>query len=513
MYSYEKRKAAVELLIQFGIRYSKVMQKLGYPNNRKTLRAWYKEYLAKGDTKLLHATRKPKYSLEQKAAALKYYYEHGECIISTVRELGYPSRELLGLWLDEDNPNRKKYCYGSNPVVEYTYNFKKEAVLALVGRHEAAKTVAQRFGVSRVSLYHWKNGLLGKGYSIDMPKKTSVSDLSKENQELLAENERLKQENMRLQLEYDLLIAASEVIKKGQGISLKELSNKEKADVIDALRNKYRLTTLLKALEMPKSSYCYQRAVKQRPDKYESERKQIIEIFQESNKTYGYRRIHSGLLRIGITLSEKVVRWIMKEEHLIVPVVRVKKYSSYMGEISPAVKNLVKRDFHANAPNKLWLTDITEFAIPAGKIYLSPMIDCFDGLPVSWTIGTSPNAHMVNSMLTSAIATLKDGERPIVHSDRGAHYRWPGWIEIMETNHLTRSMSRKGCSPDNAACEGFHGRVKNEFFYNRDWSNTSIDEFIEKLHNYLIWYSEKRIKISLNGMSPMEYRRSLGLVS
>ena len=81
----------------------------------------------------------------------------------------------------------------------------------------------------------------------------------------------------------------------------------------------------------------------------------------------------------------------------------------------------------------------------------------------------------------------------------------------MEKAKLTRSMSKKGCSPDNAACEGFHGRLKNEFFYNRDWRNVTIKEFIDQLDDYLHWYSEERIKISLGGLSPMEYRRALGL--
>ena len=174
-------------------------------------------------------------------------------------------------------------------------------------------------------------------------------------------------------------------------------------------------------------------------------------------------------------------------------------------------KNLVNRDFHADAPNKLWLTDITEFHIPAGKIYLSPMIDCFDGLPVTWTIGTSPSAELANTMLDTAIAGLNVNEHPIVHTDRGGHYRWPGWIERMDAAGLTRSMSKKGCSPDNAACEGFHGRLKNEFFYNRDWRDTTIDSFIDQLDAYIRWYSEKRIKLSLGGMSPLEYRNSLGL--
>ena len=132
-------------------------------------------------------------------------------------------------------------------------------------------------------------------------------------------------------------------------------------------------------------------------------------------------------------------------------------------------------------------------------------------MAVSWTIGTSPDAELANSMLDAALSLLGDGEHPIIHSDRGGHYRWPGWIERMEKAELTRSMSKKGCSPDNAACEGFFGRVKNEMFYGRSWGGVSVDSFIETLDNYIKWHNEKRIKISLGAMSPVEYRKSLGL--
>lgn len=114
-------------------------------------------------------------------------------------------------------------------------------------------------------------------------------------------------------------------------------------------------------------------------------------------------------------------------------------------------------------------------------------------------------------MLDTAIATLKNSERPIVHSDRGGHYRWPGWIERMENSGLIRSMSKKGCSPDNSACEGFFGRLKNELFYNRSWATVTIQEFIEILDQYIHWYAEKRIKISLGGMSPIQYRKMQGI--
>lgn len=141
--------------------------------------------------------------------------------------------------------------------------------------------------------------------------------------------------------------------------------------------------------------------------------------------------------------------------HGLVPLFKsAKRYSSYKGELTKAPANLVNRDFHAERPNMLWVTDLTEFSIPAGKAYLSPVIDCYDGMPVAWTIGTSPNAALDNGMLADACSTLKDGEKPIIHSDRGCHYRWPEWIRICKDNNLTRSMSAKGCSPDNGPRRG-----------------------------------------------------------
>ncbi len=211
------------------------------------------------------------------------------------------------------------------------------------------------------------------------------------------------------------------------------------------------------------------------PDKYERLRCRITELFEENGRRYGYRRIYALLRRENIRVSEKIVRRIMLESNVVVGGGTRRRYSSYKGEATPAADNLIERDFHAEAPNVKWITDITEFTIPAGKVYLSPMVDCFDGLLVSWSIGTSPDAELVNSMLDRATETLKDGEHPLVHSDRGYHYRWPGWISRMAQAGLTRSMSKKDCVADNAACEGFFGRLKNEMFYNRSWMGVSIE--------------------------------------
>ena len=87
----------------------------------------------------------------------------------------------------------------------------------------------------------------------------------------------------------------------------------------------------------------------------------------------------------------------------------------------------------------------------------------------------------------------------------------PGISQQMDEAGLTRSMSKKGCSPDNSACEGFFGRMKNEMFYGEKWDKISVEEFISIINQYMQWYRDKRIKLSLGGLSPMEYRRSLGI--
>lgn len=516
MYSYEERIKAVKLLIQYDLSYSTVIHELGYPTYH-CLRNWYQEYLSSGK---MHERKRiePKYSIDQKQNAVRYYLKHGKCVSRTCKKLGYPSRPILREWIKELAPEQIKTCLKEKSTVRFSQEKKEEAVIALCSRSAPARKIAEEYGTTRENLYNWKRELLGEGETPRMKPSAhtvseSIEELKAENEELARQRDLLQKEVHRLQLERDILEKAAEILKKDQGIILDSLTNCEKAIVIDALRSQYKLKELLATLHMAKSSYCYQATKRRIPDKYEELREKIRVIFSSSRGSYGYRRVHQAIKNEGNTISEKVIRRLMEEENLVVVSLKQKKYSSYIGEISPEVPNLVARDFRAEKPNIKWLTDITEFHIPSGKVYLSPIIDCFDGLPVSWTIGTSPDANLVNKMLDAAVEKLNPDEHPLVHSDRGCHYRWPGWIERMEKAGLSRSMSKKGCSPDNSACEGFFGRLKNEMFYNRKWDGTTIEEFIETLDEYLHWYAEERIKLSLGGMSPIQYRKSLGYVA
>lgn len=204
------------------------------------------------------------------------------------------------------------------------------------------------------------------------------------------------------------------------------MSNMEKTVLIDKLRleTDHPLRELTGSLRISKSSYEYCRA----KDRHAQLRADIRRIFDGAGGRRGYRYVHNELREEGAVVSEKVVRRLMAEEGCRVAYLkRRRRYSSYRGEISDAPPNLVERDFRAGGPNELWLTDITEFKLPSEeKAYLSPVIDCFDGLVVSWRIGRRPNAALANGSLEDACRMLAPGQRPVCHSDRGAITDGPG---------------------------------------------------------------------------------------
>jgi transposase InsO family protein len=124
-----------------------------------------------------------------------------------------------------------------------------------------------------------------------------------------------------------------------------------------------------------------------------------------------------------------------------------------------------------------------------------------------------PNANLSNEMIMDAVGTLPGDADLLVHTDRGVDYRWSSRINILKEAGLSRSMSKKGCAPDNVACEGLFGRMKVEMFYGRGWEKQTTSELMAETDRYMKWCNHKRIKASLGGMSPIQYRISLGLVA
>ena len=386
-----------------------------------------------------------------------------------------------------------------------------------MGRAEAARVA----GVSRSTGCGWAAGRLPHGYTGKPRRMAAKGKPSGKAEPMPTKGTYDPPESGPLsgltpdQVENLLLRAVLADLKAG-GWDPASISNRSKCELGERLRREtgLPLRSITGFLRISKSSYEYQRArLGARRDRDADIRGLVRELFAAENGSRGYRAVHARLRRAGVVASEKRVRRVMREEGLRPAYARRRRkgWSSYEGEVSKAPDNLVGRDFRAPEPDMLWLTDITEFRLPCGgKVYLSPVVDCFDGRPAAWSIGRHPTKALANSSLEKALAQRRAGAATVVHSDRGGHYRWPEWIAICDENGLVRSMSAKGCSPDNAACEGFFGRLKNEFFHHRDWSGVSPEEFMSRLDAYLRYYCEGRIKRSLGWMSPNEYRRSLG---
>ena len=393
---------------------------------------------------------------------MNHYLEHGKSLTRTMRALGYPrGRETLCGWIDELAPNERKKRGPNHKRNPAPIEKRIQAVADLEARTGPAAEIAERHGVSRTAPYIWRREIIcnnnGEPETKGEPVSKKFDDLPDDIEVLQDMLHKTKMQLRKVQLELDVRQATLEIVKKDPGAEPKLLTNAEKAAMVTALRAKYKLCEILPVLGMAKSSYEYARnaQLKGEAEEYTAVRKAVVEAFEASGGTYGYRRI-TAIVNVG----EWTVRNIMREESLVACVAKKKRrYSSYAGEISEAPENLLrdergKHHFRTDNPNELWITDVTEFRIPAGKCYLSPIIDCFDGMPLYWSISTSPDAEMANSSLLGACKWLREGDHPKVHSDRGGHYRWPGWISICEKYGLVRSMSRKGCSPDNARCEG-----------------------------------------------------------
>ncbi len=184
--------------------------------------------------------------------------------------------------------------------------------------------------------------------------------------------------------------------------------------------------------------------------------------------------------------------------------VRLKKYRSYRGNMGLAAENILQRQFKAEAPCEKWVTDITEFRAGGQKLYLSPILDLFNGEIVAWETACRPTEELVKRMLNKGLESLAEGEKPLLHSDQGWHYRIKSYQSALADRGLVQSMSRKGNCLDNAVMDNFFGHLKEEMYYRLDYM--SVEELENAVSEYITYWNQKRIKLSLGGLSPVEYR-------
>ena len=269
----------------------------------------------------------------------------------------------------------------------------------------------------------------------------------------------------------------------------------------------FSLNILLKIIKLARSTYYYHLKQLYKPDKNQDIKIEIQSIYREHKGNYGYRRIHLELRNRGYSVNHKKVQRLMKVLGLVARIRRKRKYSSYRGEIGKKAENLIQRQFEAAKPMEKCYTDVTEFAIPASarKLYLSPVLDGFNSEIIAFNLSCLPNLEQVQTMLEQAF-TEEHYENTILHSDQGWQYQHDSYHRFLESKGIQASMSRKGNSPDNGMMESFFGILKSEMFYGYEKSFQSLKQLEQAIVDYINYYNNKRIKVKLKGLSPVQYR-------
>ena len=259
----------------------------------------------------------------------------------------------------------------------------------------------------------------------------------------------------------------------------------------------------MRAAKLSRSTFYYHLNAQGVADKYAELKARIGVVYAHHKGRYGYRRVTAALRQTGELVNHKRVQRLMQTLGLK-SLVRPKKYRSYRGEVGRVAPNLLKREFHAAKPNIKWVTDVTEFKVNGQKLYLSPVMDLYNGEIVAYETNTRPMFGLVAGMLKKAFDRLLPTDKPMLHSDQGWHYQQPNYRRMLAERGVTQSMSRKANCLDNAAIESFFGTLKAESFHLNRYDD--IEQLKAEIREYIHYYNHERIKLKLKGLSPVQYR-------
>lgn len=259
---------------------------------------------------------------------------------------------------------------------------------------------------------------------------------------------------------------------------------------------------------MSRSTYYYELG---REDKVQSRNSElsseISAIFNVNRGIYGVRRVYRELRSRGFQVNHKCVQRIMKEMKLAGKRPK-EKYHSYKGEIGKVCDNIINRDFSTEKPLQKLTTDVSQFTLPCGKCYISPILDMHTNEIISYNFSRSPNMEQINDMMTKAFTRFPSMQGVILHFDQGWQYQHITYRTVLNEHGIVQSMSRKGNCYDDCIMETFFGRLKNEMFYGHEKEYTSFEIFAKAIDDYIDYYNNRRIQAKTNWMPPSLFRKA-----
>jgi len=279
---------------------------------------------------------------------------------------------------------------------------------------------------------------------------------------------------------------------------------------IEAHRARFGVESLCQVMGMAPSTYYYHRARLTRPSRRSEDDRVLLEhiqrIWTSSRFTYGSPRVQAQLAREGIRVGRKRVERLMHAAGLK-GAYRSRYFRTTESDPSARVApDLVERAFHVNAPDQLWVADITYLRIDGGFVYLAGVLDAFSRVIVGWSTSDVMKLRLVETALQMALDRRRPpaGSGLVHHSDRGSQYTAYAFGQRLLDAGIAASMGSKGDAYDNAMMESFFGTLKIELIDRRRWRtrqeiDTALLSYIEG------WYNPLRLQRALGWRSPLEF--------
>ncbi|PRR89433.1 IS3 family transposase [Bacillus atrophaeus] len=304
----------------------------------------------------------------------------------------------------------------------------------------------------------------------------------------------------KLQAEIRYLRQQNEVFKKVQRIG-KEVDSETSVELVEGLHSTMTVQDICVHLGISRASYYrWKKNLTKDHPKCHLE-KQIGTLCREHKYRYGYRKI-TAILKKGMRINHKTVQRIMQKNQWQCRV-KVKKRKKN-GQPYAVIDNILNRNFQSDRPLEKLVTDITYLPYGQKQLYLSSILDVYNGEVIAFTIGDKQDTDFVLDTLDQ-LPTLP--ENCVLHSDQGSVYTSYEYQKAVKTKGITMSMSRKGTPADNASIESFHSSLKSETFYLNSIDRTTTAIVERTVKEYIYYYNNIRIQTKLNSQSPINYRQ------
>ncbi|WP_099055629.1 IS3 family transposase [Streptomyces noursei] len=371
---------------------------------------------------------------------------------------------------------------------KFSPEFRDEAVKMVVVESRLIAEVAREIQVNEGTLGTWvsryRQEHAGEEPPLNISERARLRELERENREL-----RMK----------------TEFLGKSCGLLRPGIPVTEKYEFIDGESDNFPVQQMCAWAGVSTSGFYHWRS---RPLSATAKRRAelktvILQVFSDSQETYGYRRVHAALQRMNVQAGAELVRALMRELGLVPCQPRPWRATTIADDAAPATPDLLARDFTADAPGRKLVSDITYVHTWAGFLYLATVIDCHTKAVVGWAMADHMKTSLISDALDMAARNIDLAEGCIFHSDRGSQYTSRELRRKLGSLGLRASVGRTGVCWDNAMAESFFGALKNELVHRTTFptlahAHRAIVRYIE------MFYNRKRLHSGLGYKTPAE---------